>query len=137
MPPEAAEDVTPADKTKAPPTSLSPLPTVTYTDPPRPERAAPEPICTDPVPPFDVVPELRMTVPLTPPEVLPGAVIINNAPLDEALLDPVKIDTMPPEAAEDVTPADKTKAPPTSLSPLPTVTYTDPPRPDTARPLPI
>jgi hypothetical protein len=83
------------------------------------------------------VPELRITVPLTPPVALPGAVIISNSPLDEALLDPVRIDTMPPEAVEDVTPADNTKAPPTSLSPLPTVRYTEPPRPDTARPLPM
>jgi len=54
----------------------------------------------------------------------------SNEPLDAAAFEPLIIDTRPPDfEGKEVVPAMITISPPVPLSPLPTVTYTAPPRP--------
>ena len=68
-PPLAAFDEVddPADNTSSPPEPVSPVPTVTYTEPPLPPAADPDPIYKAPLLPILDVPELRITIPETPP----------------------------------------------------------------------
>ena len=84
--------------------------------------------------PVDELPVLSTNRPLTP-AVPAFAVLINNAPLVVADPYPLTNDTRPPDAvANDDVPADRISSPPVPLLPDPTVTYTDPPRPDVADP---
>jgi len=54
----------------------------------------------------------------------------NNEPLDVTVPEPLIIDTRPPDfEGKEVVPAMITISPPVPLLPVPTVTYTDPPRP--------
>jgi len=57
------------------------------------------------------------------------AVSNNSDPLDVNDPYPLATDTRPPLDREEV-PADNTNSPPVPLLPDPTVTYTDPPRPE-------
>ena len=58
--------VLPAERTNSPPDPLFPDPTVTYTEPDRPDNAVPEPIYSAPEFPFVDVPELNTNRPDTP-----------------------------------------------------------------------
>jgi hypothetical protein len=90
-----------------------------------------------PLLPLDESPVLSTINPLAPVDpALP--VRSNNKPLDEAVPDPVIIDTRPPDfEAKEVVPALITISPPGPLLPVPTVTYTAPPRPLDAAPEPM
>jgi len=80
------------------------------------------------------VPVLNTNNPLTP--LLPAfEELNNNEPLAVNELYPLTTDTLPPLDDADV-PADNTNSPPVPLLPDPTVTYTDPPRPEIAVPDP-
>jgi len=84
------KDVVPAMITISPPVPLLPVPTVTYTDPPRPFVVdIPEPMYNAPVFPDPDAPVLKINIPLTPelPELL---VLSSKEPvLPKSKLDPL------------------------------------------------
>jgi hypothetical protein len=82
-------------------------------------------------------PVLNTINPLTP-DVPALPVRNNNEPLDAPAFEPLIIDTRPPDLeAKEVAPAMITISPPVPLLPVPTVTYTAPPRPLDAAPEPM
>ena len=116
---------------------LFPLPTDTYTAPPRPFTPSPDPRYKPPLFPLVDAPVLNMIKPLTPD--VPALLVRNsNAPLDIALPYPLINDTRPPDFdGYVVVPAIITISPPVPLLPEPTLTYTAPPRPLLDTPDPI
>jgi len=83
---------------------------------------------------------LNINIPLTP--LAPAfEVWINRFPLENVELDPLTIDTRPPDAKaateDELVPARNTTSAPIPLFPEPTVRYNAPPRPDAAAPEPI
>ena len=82
----------PDDSTISPPDPLSPDPTLTYTEPPRPELAVPDPINREPLLPDVAMPVLSTNTPLTP-AVPAFTVCIRSAPLDVNDPYPLDMDT--------------------------------------------
>ena len=133
-PPPAPPDADPAE-TVTPPADDVPWPTDSEMAPPAPAPAVPDTRYKAPVDPADETPVLSTTLPLAVLGALVGADCSDSSPLPPAP-DPVETKTAPPFVCDDF-PADITILPPAPLFPEPTVTYTFPPNPRLAIPVPM